>query len=349
MDVAAYAVPAPSAPLVPHTITRRDVGPDDVAIDIRYSGICHSDIHQGRNEWFPGIFPMVPGHEIAGVVTEVGSNVTRFRVGDHAGVGCFVDSCGDCANCNRGEEQYCLNGGNTSTYNGRERDGVTPTYGGYSTRIVVKERYVLRIPENLPLDGAAPLLCAGITLYCPLAKAKVGPGMRVGVMGLGGLGHMGVKLAAAMGAEVTMISHSAAKEEDARRLGAHHFLLSSDAAAMKAAKYSFDVIANTVSADIDVRPYLDLLDLDGTMALVGAPPAPLQVPAFSLFDLRHSISGSMIGGIPQTQEMLDFCGTHGITSDIETIAIQQVNEAWERVVASDVRYRFVIDTASFAG
>lgn len=346
MDVAAYAVPAPSAPLVPHTITRRDVGPDDVAIDIRYSGICHSDIHQGRNEWFDGIFPMVPGHEIAGVVSEVGSNVTRFAVGDHAGVGCFVDSCGACANCVRGEEQYCLDGGNTATYNGRERDGVTPTYGGYSTRIVVKERYVLRIPSNLPLDGAAPLLCAGITLYNPLAKAKVGPGLRVGVMGLGGLGHMGVKLAVAMGADVTMISHSPAKEVDARRLGAHHFLLSSDAAAMKEAKYSFDVIANTVSADIDIRPYLELLGLDGTMALVGAPPAPLQVPAFSLFDLRHSISGSMIGGIPQTQEMLDFCGAHDIVSDIETIAIQQVNEAWERVVDSDVRYRFVIDTAS---
>ena len=348
MDTLAYAVPAPSAPLVPHTIRRREVGPNDVAIDIKFAGICHSDIHQGRNEWFDGIFPMVPGHEIAGIVSEVGSNVTGFKVGDRAGVGCFVDSCGTCANCVRGEEQYCLDGGNTATYNGRERDGITPTYGGYSTRIVVKERYVLHIPENLPLDGAAPLLCAGITLFNPLSKWKVGPGMRVGVMGLGGLGHMGVKLAVAMGAEVTMISHSAAKEEDARRLGAHHFLLSSDREAMKAQRYSFDVIANTVSADIDLSPYLSLLNLDGVMALVGAPPAPLQIPAFSLFDLRHTISGSMIGGIPQTQEMLNFCGTHDIVSDVETIAVQQVNEAWDRVVASDVRYRFVIDTASLS-
>ncbi|MCX8527086.1 MAG: NAD(P)-dependent alcohol dehydrogenase, partial [Candidatus Nanopelagicales bacterium] len=276
MDTLAYAVPAPSAPLVPHTIQRREVGPNDVAIDIKFAGICHSDIHQGRNEWFDGIFPMVPGHEIAGIVSEVGSNVTKFTVGDRAGVGCFVDSCGSCANCARGEEQYCLDGGNTATYNGRERDGVTPTYGGYSTRIVVKERYVLSIPENLSLDGAAPLLCAGITLFNPLSKWKVGPGMRVGVMGLGGLGHMGVKLAVAMGAEVTMISHSAAKEEDARRLGAHHFLLSSDKTAMKEQRYSFDVIANTVSADIDLNPYLSLLNLDGVMALVGAPPAPLQ-------------------------------------------------------------------------
>ena len=346
METRAYATPAAGAPLVPTTIQRRELGPLDVAIDIKFAGICHSDIHQGREEWGGAIFPMVPGHEIAGVISAVGSAVTKFAIGDHAGIGCFVDSCGECDNCNTGEEQYCTNGGNTSTYNGMEREGKTPTYGGYSTHIVCKERYVLHIPKNLPLDAAAPLLCAGITLYNPLRKWNVGPGTRVGVMGLGGLGHMGVKLAVAMGAEVTMISHSANKEEDAMRLGATHFLLSSDRAAMKAARYSFDVIANAVSAEIDVPSYLALLKLDGVMALVGAPSKPMQIPAFSLFDMRHTISGSMIGGIPQTQEMLDFCGEHNIVSDIETIAVQQVNEAWDRVVASDVRYRFVIDTES---
>jgi uncharacterized zinc-type alcohol dehydrogenase-like protein len=346
METLAYAAPAAGAPLVPTTIQRRELGPLDVAIDIKFAGICHSDIHQGREEWGGAIFPMVPGHEIAGVISAIGSAVTKFAVGDHAGIGCFVDSCGECDNCNAGEEQYCTNGGNTATYNGMERDGKTPTYGGYSTHIVCKERYVLHIPKHLPLDAAAPLLCAGITLYNPLRKWNVGPGTRVGVMGLGGLGHMGVKLAVAMGAEVTMISHSAKKEEDAMRLGATHFLLSSDKAAMKAARYSFDVIANAVSAEIDVPAYLALLKLDGVMAVVGAPSKPLQIPAFSLFDMRHTISGSMIGGIPQTQEMLDFCGEHNIVSDIETIAVQQVNEAWDRVVASDVRYRFVIDTES---
>lgn len=346
METRAYAVPTPGAPLVPHTINRREVGPFDVAIDIKFAGICHSDIHQGLEEWGEAIFPMVPGHEIAGVIVAVGSQVTKFKVGDHAGIGCFVDSCGECENCNIGEEQYCLNGGNTPTYNGLERDGVTPTYGGYSTYIVCKERYVLHIPKNLPLDGAAPLLCAGITLYNPLRKWLVGPGMKVGVMGLGGLGHMGVKLAVAMGADVTMISHSKNKEDDAMSLGAHHFLYSGDDAQMKAARNSFDIVVNAVSADIDVVPYLNLLGLDGVMALVGAPPKPLSIPAFALFDQRRTIGGSMIGGIPQTQEMLDFCGAHDIVSDIETIAVQQVNEAWKRVVASDVRYRFVIDTAS---
>jgi len=346
METRAYAVPTPGAPLVPHTITRREIGPFDVAIDIKFAGICHSDIHQGLEEWGEAIFPMVPGHEIAGVIVAVGSEVTKFKIGDHAGIGCFVDSCGDCDNCNIGEEQYCLNGGNTPTYNGLERDGVTPTYGGYSTYIVCKERYVLHIPKNLPLDAAAPLLCAGITLYNPLRKWKVGPGMRVGVMGLGGLGHMGVKLAVAMGADVTMISHSKAKEEDARSLGAHNFLYSGDPKQMQAARNSFDVVVNAVSADIDVVPYINLLGLDGVMALVGAPPKPLSIPAFALFDQRRTIGGSMIGGIPETQEMLDFCGEHDIVSEIETIAVQQVNEAWKRVVASDVRYRFVIDTAS---
>lgn len=346
METRAYAVPTPGAPLVPHTINRREVGPFDVAIDIKFAGICHSDIHQGLEEWGEAIFPMVPGHEIAGVIVAVGSEVTKFKVGDHAGIGCFVDSCGECENCNIGEEQYCLNGGNTPTYNGLERDGVTPTYGGYSTYIVCKERYVLHIPKNLPLDAAAPLLCAGITLYNPLRKWLVGPGVKVGVMGLGGLGHMGVKLAVAMGADVTMISHSKSKEEDAMSLGAHHFLYSGDDGQMKAARNSFDVVVNAVSADIDVVPYLNLLGLDGVMALVGAPPKPMAIPAFALFDQRRTLSGSMIGGIPQTQEMLDFCGAHDIVSEIETIAVDQVNEAWKRVVASDVRYRFVIDTAS---
>ena len=346
METRAYAVPTPGAPLVPHTITRREVGLFDVAIDIKFAGICHSDIHQGLEEWGEAIFPMVPGHEIAGVIVAVGSEVTKFKVGDHAGIGCFVDSCGECENCNIGEEQYCLNGGNTPTYNGLERDGVTPTYGGYSTHIVCKERYVLHIPKNLPLDAAAPLLCAGITLYNPLRKWLVGPGMKVGVMGLGGLGHMGVKLAVAMGADVTMISHSKNKEEDAMSLGAHHFLYSGDDGQMKAARNSFDIVVNAVSADIDVVPYLNLLGLDGVMALVGAPPKPMAIPAFALFDQRRTLSGSMIGGIPQTQEMLDFCGANDIVSEIETIAVDQVNEAWKRVVASDVRYRFVIDTAS---
>jgi uncharacterized zinc-type alcohol dehydrogenase-like protein len=346
METRAYAVPTPGAPLVPHTINRREVGPFDVAIDIKFAGICHSDIHQGLEEWGEAIFPMVPGHEIAGVIVAVGSEVTKFKIGDHAGIGCFVDSCGACENCNIGEEQYCLNGGNTPTYNGRERDGVTPTYGGYSTYIVCKERYVLRIPKSLPLDGAAPLLCAGITLYNPLRKWLVGPGMKVGVMGLGGLGHMGVKLAVAMGADVTMISHSQSKEEDAMTLGAHHFLYSGDDAQMKAARNSFDVVVNAVSADIDVVPYINLLGLDGVMALVGAPPKPMSIPAFALFDQRRTLSGSMIGGIPQTQEMLDFCAANDIVSEIETIAVDQVNEAWKRVVASDVRYRFVIDIAS---
>ena len=345
MDVAAYAAPAPKAPLVPHTISRREVGPHDVLIEIAYAGICHSDIHQAREEWGGAIFPMVPGHEIAGVVTEVGSAVTKFRVGDHAGIGCFVDSCRECDNCKAGEEQYC-SVHTAATYNGHQMDRTTPTYGGYSTHIVCDENYVLHIPGNLPLDAAAPLLCAGITLYDPLKRWKVGPGVRVGIMGLGGLGHMGVKIAAAMGAEVTVISHSPGKQDDAHRLGAHHFLLSSDRTAMREARNSFDVIANAVSADIDLNPYFSLLGLDGVMALVGLPEHPLQVRAFSLTAGRRILAGSQIGGIAETQEMLDFCGRHDIVSDIETIAVQQVNEAWDRVVASDVKYRFVIDTAS---
>jgi len=348
MDVAAYAAPAPSAPLEPFTVTRRDVGPDDVAIDIKYAGICHSDIHQAREEWFTSIFPMVPGHEIAGIVTAVGSGVTRYAVGDRVGVGCYVDSCRVCPNCLAGQQCYCT-GHVAATYNGRERDEVTPTYGGYSTHIVVDQGYVLRIPDSLALDVAAPLLCAGITSFQPLAEWKAGPGMRVGVVGLGGLGHMGVKIAAAMGADVTLVSHSPGKEEDGYRLGATNFLLSSDRAAMRDASSSLDLIINTASGITRLDPYLRLLALDGTMVTVGLPSEPLSVSAFSIIAQRRRLSGTNNGGIPQTQEMLDFCGEHSLGCDIETIAIQQVNEAWDRVVASDVKYRFVIDTASLEG
>lgn len=347
MDVPAYAAPAARAPLGPTRISRREVGPHDVLIDIAYAGICHSDIHQAREEWGTSIFPMVPGHEIAGIITEVGSAVTRFRVGDQAGIGCYIDSCRECEYCLAGEEQYC-SVQTVMTYNGREKDGVTPTYGGYSTHIVCDENYVLRIPGNLPLDAAAPLLCAGITLYDPLIRLGVGPGTRVGVMGLGGLGHMGVKIAAAMGADVTVVSHSPGKQEDAHRLGAHHFVLAGDRAAMREVRSSMDVIANTVSADLDLNPYLGLLRVGGTMAIVGLPTEPTPIRIFALTAARRSIMGSQLGGIPRTQEMLDFCGRHGVVSDIETIAVQQVNEAWERVVASDVKYRFVIDIESLA-
>jgi len=334
---------------VPHTVTRREVGPHDVAIDVKFSGICHSDIHQGREEWGGALFPMVPGHEIAGIVVAVGDQVTKVKVGDHAGIGCMVNSCGTCANCLAGEEHYCTDGGNTPTYNGYERDGITQTYGGYSTYIVCTEHFVLRLPDALPLDAAAPLLCAGITMWTPLRKWGVGPGTRVGVMGLGGLGHMGVKLAAAMGAHVTMISHSPAKAADAERLGATSFVNSADRASMKAAVRSMDLIINTVSADVDLNHFLSLLDLDGVMTLVGLPSKPLSIRTFSLVDQRRSINGSSIGGIAATQEMLDFCGSHGIVSDIEVIDAPQINAAWDRVVASDVRYRFVIDISSLAG
>jgi len=345
MDVAAYAAPAAGAPLAPFVVQRRDVGPNDVAIDIAYAGICHSDIHQAREEWFTSIFPMVPGHEIAGVVTAVGDSVTRFAPGDRVGVGCYVDSCRECAACLAGEQSYCT-GHVSATYNGTEADRTTPTYGGYSTHIVVDENYVLRLPESLGLDVAAPLLCAGITLYQPLAVWKAGPGVRVGIVGLGGLGHMGVKIASAMGADVTVISHSPSKEEDARRLGADEFLVSSDKNAMRAARNSLDLIVNTASFITSLDPYLRLLGLDGTLVMVGLPENDLTVSPFSLVAQRRRISGTNNGSIPQTQEMLDFCGEHGLGADIETIAVQQVNEAWDRVVASDVRYRFVIDTAS---
>ena len=348
MDVPGYAAPSAKAPLEPFLVPRRDLGPHDVGIDIKFSGICHSDIHQAREEWFTSIFPMVPGHEIAGIVSGVGSEVTKYQVGDRVGVGCNVGSCGQCANCLRGEQSYCTAGA-APTYNGYEMDGVTPTYGGYSSYVVTNEDFVLRIPDGIGLDVAAPLLCAGITCYQPLAEWKAGPGVRVGIVGLGGLGHMGVKIAAAMGAEVTLISHSPHKEEDGYRLGATRFLLSSDKAAMKAAAGSLDLIINTASAATKVDAYMRLLDFDGTMAMVGLPENDLSISAFSLVAQRRRLTGTNNGGIPQTQEMLDFCGEHGLGADIEVIGFDSVNEAWDRVVASDVKYRFVIDTASLAG
>jgi uncharacterized zinc-type alcohol dehydrogenase-like protein len=326
-------------------IERRDLLPHDILIDIKFSGICHSDIHQGREEWGQAIFPMVPGHEIAGVVTEVGSAVTKFRVGDHAGVGCLVDTCRECDNCKAGLEQYCQ-GHMSPTYNGREADQQTPTYGGYSSAIVVDENYALTIPASLGLDVAAPLMCAGITLYSPLRHWGAGPGVRVGIVGLGGLGHMGVKIAHAMGAEVTLISHSSHKEADALRLGADHFLLSSDKEAMKAARYSFDLIINTVSAKLDVDRYMSLLTLDGTMVMLGVPEEALSLRTFTLIAARRRLTGSNIGGIKETQEMLNFCAEHGFGSDIEIIDVKDVNTAWERVINSDVKYRFVIDAST---
>ena len=345
METKAYAAATPGAPLEATTIERRDLGPHDILIDTKFAGICHSDIHQAREEWGQAIFPMVPGHEIAGVVSAVGSEVTKFTVGDHAGVGCFVDSCRECENCKQGLEQYCT-GHLSVTYNGREADKETPTYGGYSQAIVVDENYALHIPGTLALDIAAPLLCAGITLYSPLRQWGAGPGMKVGIVGLGGLGHMGVKIAHAMGADVTLISHSAHKEADARALGANHFLLSSDKGQMKTARYTFDLIINTVSVNLDVDQYLSLLKLDGTMVMVGIPIEPVSIRTFSLASARRRVAASNIGGIAETQEMLDFCAEHGFGADIEIIDAQDINTAWERVINSDVKYRFVIDTSS---
>jgi alcohol dehydrogenase (NADP+) len=327
------------------TIERREPGEHDVLIDIAYAGICHSDIHQVREDWGPARFPMVPGHEIAGTVAAVGSGVSRYAVGDRVGVGCFVDSCRTCANCEAGEEQYCLDG-ETGTYNSVDRQG-RPTFGGYSTRIVVDEQYVLRIPEGIGLDVAAPLLCAGITLYSPLRHWKVGPGSRVAIVGMGGLGHMGVKIAHALGAEVTVLSRSLRKREDALKFGADHYHATADPAVFKQLSGSFDLIVNTVSSHLDLDAYLGLLALDGSFVTVGLPDVPDSFRAYSLIGGRRSLSGSKIGGIRETQEMLDFCAEHGLGSDVEVITADEVNEAYERVVAGDVRYRFVIDTASF--
>ncbi|MEO5832537.1 MAG: NAD(P)-dependent alcohol dehydrogenase [Nakamurella sp.] len=344
--VHAYAAPSASEPLAPTTIERREVGPHDVLIDIKFVGICHSDIHTARSEWGPTNYPIVPGHEIAGVVSEVGSGVTKHQVGDHVGVGCFVDSCRECENCLAGAENYCLVG-ETGTYNATGRDG-RPTDGGYSQAIVVDENYVLRIPESLALDVAAPLLCAGVTLYSPLKHWGAGPGKKVAIVGLGGLGHMGVQIAHALGAEVTVLSQSLKKQEDGLRLGADHYYATSEPETFEKLAHEFDLIVNTVSANLDMAAYLGLLRLDGTLVEVGLPENPLSVHCFALLTNRRNLSGSKIGGIAETQEMLDFCAEHGLGSEIEVIAADQINEAYERVIASDVRYRFVIDTATLA-
>jgi uncharacterized zinc-type alcohol dehydrogenase-like protein len=338
----AYAALNSTKPLGPFSIERRDPGPHDALIDIQYCGICHSDVHQVRSDWGNSIFPMVPGHEIAGTVVKVGAQVSRFRVGDRVGVGCFTDSCRDCPSCREGLEQYCERG-MVLTYNGYEKDGKTPTYGGYSTRIVVDENYVFKIPENLPLDKAAPLLCAGITTYSPLRHWKAGPGKKVAVLGLGGLGHMAVQLAHAMGAEVTVLSHSMKKKADGIRLGADHFLATSEPGTLEKLAGHFDLILNTVSVELDWNAYLNLLKRDGVMVQLGVPTKAPEIQVFNLVLKRRSLAGSLIGGIAETQEMLNFCGQHGIASEIELIPITKVNEAYDRMVRSDVRYRFVID------
>jgi uncharacterized zinc-type alcohol dehydrogenase-like protein len=345
MNTRSYAVMEARKPLVPFEFDRREIGAHDVALDIAYAGICHSDIHQAREEWGPAIFPMVPGHEIAGTVTAVGASVTKFKVGDKIGVGVFVDSCRTCENCKQGLQQYCLEG-MTGTYNQLERDGKTVAMGGYSNYFVINEDYAVHIPANLPLEGVAPLLCAGITLYSPIKHWKVGPGKKVAVMGLGGLGHMGVKFAVAMGAEVTVLSHSPQKKDDALAMGAHHFVATNDDSIFAAHAKSFDVILNTVSAELDINKYVSLLKLDGTLVVIGLPGKPYAVHVGSLLDGRRSIAGSMIGGIPQLQEMLNFCGEKNIVSDVEVIKADYINEAYERTVASDVKYRFVIDAST---
>ena len=340
----AYATTAADAALAPFEITRREPGSHDVQIEILYCGVCHSDIHQARNEWGNSIYPMVPGHEIVGRVTAVGDHVKKFKVGDMAGVGCLIDSCRTCPQCAAGDEQFCENG-STGTYNGIDKNGEI-TFGGYSKQIVVDENFTLLIPANLDIKAVAPLLCAGITTYSPLRRWKVGPGQKVAIVGLGGLGHMAVKLAAAFGAEVTVLSTSDNKEVDAKRLGAHHFVNSRNAEKMKSLAGHFDFILNTVSAKNDYNALLGLLHTNGSMVLVGAPAEPSQISGFSLIMGRRSIAGSLIGGLAETQEMLDFCGKHNITSDIEMISIDKINEAYERILNADVKYRFVIDMAS---
>lgn len=340
-----YAAQTAGAPLTPFHFERREPGPRDVQFDILYCGVCHSDLHQIRGEWGKGIFPMVPGHEIVGRVTKTGSEVKKFKVGDLAAVGCLVDSCRECDNCHEGLEQYCTNG-SVGTYNAYERDGHTPTYGGYSKMIVVKEDFVLRISEKLPLAAVAPLLCAGITTYSPLRYWKVGKGHKVAVLGLGGLGHMAVKFAASFGAEVTMLSTSPAKKADAERLGAHNFVLTSDAEQLKQVKGYFDFILDTVSAPHNYNAYLKLLKTNGIHICVGIPPTPVEIMGFSLLGGRKSLAGSSIGGLPETQEMLDYCAGHNIVSDVEVIDMNYIETAYERMLKGDVKYRFVIDMAT---
>ena len=344
LTVNAYAAPSADAPLEPTTITRREVGPHDVLIEIAYAGICHSDIHTVNGDWGPQPYPLVPGHEIVGTVAEIGPEVTGHAVGDRVGVGCMVNSCGQCTNCRNGDEQYCAEG-MVPTYGGADRDG-TITQGGYSTHVVVDAGFVLSVPESLDFAAAAPLLCAGITTYSPLRRWGAGPGRKVAVVGLGGLGHLAVKIAAAMGAEVTVLSQSLKKKEDGLRLGAEHYYATSDPATFEQLAGSFDLVLNTVSAVIDVDAYLSLLTVDGALVNVGAPAEPLSLNVFSLIGGRRTYAGSMIGGIAETQEMLDFCAEHGIVPETELISADRVNEAYERVLASDVRYRFVIDAAT---
>ena len=346
MKTKGYAVKAAKAPLEPFSFDRRELLNQDVALDIYYAGICHSDIHQAREEWGPAIFPMVPGHEIVGRVTAVGSAVTKFKVGELIGVGVFVDSCRKCESCKKGLEQYCVEG-MTGTYNTLERDGKTVAMGGYSNLFVINQDYAVHVPENLDLPGVAPLMCAGITLYSPLRNWKAGPGKKVGIIGLGGLGHMGVKFSVAMGAETTVFSHSPSKENDAKTMGAHHFVSTKDPQNLKDLEKQYDLLLNTVSADIDLEPYLQMLKLDGTLVVIGLPGKPYAINAGTLLGQRRSLSGSMIGGIAQLQEMLDFCGEKSIVSDVEVIKADYINTAYDRTVASDVKYRFVIDAKTF--
>jgi len=340
-----YAAQDATSPLGPFTFERREPGPKDVLLEIAYCGICHSDIHSVRNEWGGATYPLVPGHEIVGKVTKVGSQVSHFKVGDYAGVGCFVDSCRECKNCKDGFEQFC-DGHAAFTYNSTERDMKTPTYGGYSSQIVVDENYTLKVSPKLSLERVAPLLCAGITTYSPLKHWGVSKGQQVGVVGLGGLGHMAVKIAAAMGAEVTVFSTSPAKEADAVKLGAHHFVVTKDPKNLAKLANHFNFILDCVSAPHDYNTYLNMLARDGVMTLVGAPEKPSTVHAFSLIGRRRTLAGSLIGGIRETQEMLDFCAEKNIASDVEVTAIQKVNEAYDRTVKGDVRYRFVIDMST---
>ncbi|WP_432708648.1 NAD(P)-dependent alcohol dehydrogenase [Pedobacter sp.] len=343
--IKSYAAKSADKPLEPYQLNRREPLADDVEIKILYCGVCHSDIHTARNEWGGTMYPVVPGHEIVGTVTRVGQQVSRFKVGDTVGVGCFVDSCGHCKNCNNHQEQYCENG-NSQTYNSLLQDKKTITYGGYSSHIVVTEKFVLSVSDKLPLEKVAPLLCAGITTYSPLKHWNVKAGDKLAVVGLGGLGHMAVKLAASMGAIVTVLSRSASKQKDAERLGAHHFEITTKKETKEKLANHFDFIIDTVSAKHDYNAYLPLLNTNGVMIVVGAPPEPSTVEAFLLIGGRRSLVGSLVGGIKETQEMLDYCAEHGITSDVEMISIDQINEAYERTLAGDVHYRFVIDMAS---
>lgn len=342
----AYAATSATSPLQPYTFERRDPRPDDVVIEILFSGICHSDIHTVRSEWGPTMYPCVPGHEIVGKVVAVGKKVKKFKVGDLAGVGCFVDSCGKCSNCKDHEEQFCEKGC-SYTYASTEQDKKTVTQGGYSTMITVKDKYVLKVKKGVPLDRVAPLLCAGITTYSPLKRYKVKKGMKVGVVGLGGLGHMAVKLAKAMGAEVTVFSTSPSKEQDSKRLGAKNFVVTKNPDNFARVAGKLDLIVNTISVNHDFSPYLASLKKDGTMVLVGVAPKPNEVAAFALIGGRKRLTGSLIGGIKETQEMLDFCAKKKVFSDIELINASQINEAYERTIKSDVKYRFVIDAKTF--